>query len=97
MRLTANEVRFNRLQEFKSPRLRSKHSHANLSGSIMVDAIFAGKLVTSILLEAIELLGPFVVDKSKRIWHCTQGVWNPNELDIRVVFYMGDKYKADHV
>jgi phosphoribosylanthranilate isomerase len=66
----------------------------------MVDAIFAGGLVTSNLLEAIELLGPFVVDKSKRIWHCTHGVWNPNELDelnIRVVFYMGDKYKADHV
>jgi len=66
----------------------------------MVDAIFAGGLITSNLLEAIKLLGPFVVDKSKRIWYCTHSVWNPNELDelsIRVVFYIGDKYKADHV
>jgi len=73
---------------------------ANLLGAMMADGIFAGGLIASNLLEAIELLGPFAVDKSKRIWHYTHGVWRPDgldELSRRVIFCTGDKYRADHV
>jgi P4 family phage/plasmid primase-like protien len=73
---------------------------ANLLGSMIADGIFAGGLIASNLLEAIEMLGPFAVDRSKRIWHYTHGVWRPDgldELSRRVIFCTGDKYRADHV
>jgi putative DNA primase/helicase len=73
---------------------------ANLLGSMIADGIFAGGLIASNLLEAIEMLGPFAIDRSKRIWHYTHGVWRPDgldELSRRVVFCTGDKYRADHV
>jgi P4 family phage/plasmid primase-like protien len=73
---------------------------ANLLGAMMADGIFAGGLIASNLLEAIEMLGPFAVDRSKRIWHYSKGVWRPDgldELSRRVIFCTGDKYRADHV
>jgi putative DNA primase/helicase len=67
---------------------------------LIADEIFDRGLITTKLLEAVELLGPFAVDKGKRIWQFSNGVWVPNgedELTMRVVLCTGTRYRKDHV
>ena len=67
---------------------------------LIADEIFDRGLNTTKLLEAVELLGPFAVDKGKRIWQFSDGVWLPNgedELTMRVVLCTGNRYRKDHV
>lgn len=67
---------------------------------LMADEIFDGGLVTTKLLEAVELLGPFAIDKGKRIWQFSEGVWRPNgedDLTMRVVLCTGRRYRKNHV
>lgn len=67
---------------------------------LIVDEIFDRGLNTTKLLEAVELLGPYAVDKGKRVWHYSDGVWLPNgedDLTMRVVLCTGSRYRKDHV
>jgi P4 family phage/plasmid primase-like protien len=67
---------------------------------LIADEIFDRGLITTKLLEAVELLGPFAVDKGKRIWHFSDGVWVPSgedDLTMRVVLCTGNRYRKDHV
>jgi len=67
---------------------------------LMADEIFDGGLVTTKLLKAVELLGPFAIDKGKRIWQFSEGVWRPNgedDLTMRVVLCTGRRYRKNHV
>ena len=73
---------------------------ANALASLMADGIFDRSLITANLLKATEMLGPFAVDKGKRIWHYSEGVWLPDgyeELTRRVLFCTGRRYRMDHV
>jgi len=67
---------------------------------LLADEIFDPTLTSIKLLEAVELLGPFAVDKGKRIWHYCGGVWLPNgedDLTMRVVLCTGSRYRKNHV
>ena len=66
---------------------------------LMAEEIFDGGLITTKLLEAVELLGPFAIDKGKRIWQFSEGVWRPNgedDLTMRVVLCTGRRYRKNH-
>jgi len=72
----------------------------NTLASLIADGIFDRSLITGNLLKAAEMLGPFAVDKSKRIWHYSEGVWLSDgyeELTRRVVLCTGSRYRMDHV
>lgn len=67
---------------------------------LLANEIFDPTLTSIKLLEAVELLGPFAIDKGKRIWQYSGGVWLPNgedELTMRVVLCTGSRYRKNHV
>lgn len=71
-------------------------------GGIIAEEIFKPALVVPALLEAVEIMGPFAVDKGQLIWHYSSkdGVWKDDgeaELTRRVEFCTGDRYRANQV
>ena len=78
-----NPVHFSKLEASQVTRLNYYLVHrpeVNVSrlAELIADEIFDRGLITTKLLEAVELLGPFAVDKGKRIWHFSEGVWVPS-------------------
>ena len=100
-----NPVHFSKLEADQVKRLnyyRAHRSEVNVTrlAELIADEIFDRGLITTKLLEAVELLGPFAVDKGKRIWHFSEGVWVPSgedDLTMRVVLCTGNRYRKDHV
>ena len=100
-----NPVHFSKLEADQVKRLNYYRAHrpeVNVTrlAELIADEIFDRGLVTTKLLEAVELLGPFAVDKGKRIWHFSDGVWVPSgedDLTMRVVLCTGNRYRKDHV
>lgn len=81
-------------------RVRRPDIDINTLASLIADGIFDRTLNTGNLLKAAEMLGPFAVDKGKRIWHYSGGVWLPDgfeELTRRILFCTGSRYRIDHV
>lgn len=67
---------------------------------LMAKGIFGSSIIVVNLLKAVELIGPFAIDKSKRIWHYDKGVWLPDgfdELARRIVLCTGDRYRKDYI
>ena len=94
--------KLDRLQVERLVYLRDNRPDINVGrlAELIADEIFDRGLKTTKLLEAVELIGPFAVDKGKRIWHYSGGVWLPRgeeDLTMRVVFCTGKSYRKDHV
>lgn len=67
---------------------------------LMAKGIFGSSVIVVNLLKAVELIGPFAIDKSKRIWHYDKGVWLPDGLDElarRIVLCTDDRYRKDYI
>ena len=56
-------------REINKLRVHRPEVDINTLASLIADGIFDRSLITGNLLKAAEMLGPFAVDKSKRIWH----------------------------
>lgn len=87
-------------REITSLRVHRPDVDINTLASLIADGIFDRSLITGNLLKAAEMLGPFAVDKGKRIWHYSEGVWLPDgyeELTRRILFCTGSRYRMDHV
>ena len=54
-------------------------------GGIIAEEIFKPALVVPALLEAVEIMGPFAVDKGQLIWHYSgkDGVWKDDGCSHR--------------
>lgn len=87
-------------REITRLRVHRPEVDVNTLASLIADGIFDRGLNAGNLLKASEMLGPFAVDKGKRIWHYQNGVWLPDgieELTRRILFCTGSKYRLDHV
>jgi P4 family phage/plasmid primase-like protien len=100
-----NPVIFSKLEASQVTRLNYFHEsrpEVNVSrlAELIADEIFDRGLNITKLLEAVELLGPYAVDKGKRMWQYSHGVWLPNgedDLTMRIVLCTGSRYRKDHV
>jgi len=100
-----NLVSFSKLslmQRKKINELRIRRSEIDTAYLVdmLADGIFNKGLVVETLLRATEMLGPFAVDRGKKIWYYSSGVWCPDgmdELTRRVLFCTGDKYRKEYV
>ena len=90
------------MQQKKISELRIRRSEIDTAYLVdmLADGIFNKGLVVETLLRATEMLGPFAVDRGKKIWYYSSGVWCPDgmdELTRRVLFCTGDKYRKEYV
>jgi len=90
------------MQRKEVTRLRFRREDINTAYLVdmLADGIFNRGLVVETLLRATEILGPFAVDRGKKIWYYSNGVWSPDgmdELTRRVLFCTGDKYRKEYV
>jgi putative DNA primase/helicase len=90
------------MQRKKINELRIRRSEIDIASLVdmLADGIFNKGLVVETLLRATEMLGPFAVDRGKKIWYYSSGVWCPDgmdELTRRVLFCTGDKYRKEYV
>jgi len=87
-------------REITRLRVHRPEVDVNTLASLIADGIFDRGLNAGNLLKASEMLGPFAVDKGKRIWHYQNGVWLPDgieELTRRILLCTGSRYRLDHV
>ena len=101
MRLTANEVRFNRLQEFKSPRLRSKtieEMAMPLFKIAIVGAGPAGYFAAQALQNLQNEERTFAIDMIERLptpWGLVRSGVAPDHPKIKTVSKVFEKIAAD--